>query len=261
MRLNLHALDRFSALSPGAERLEAGSLFRWRTSVPHPWFNGVICSGPPETNAAETARETLEYFRAHGVAAFTWWLAPGVRTADWSPVLLPLGYGFDERTPGMALDLADLRAPEPPGVEIRRVEDRETLGIWARTFAAGYGTPESFADPLFELYGSLLAPASPLRHFIAYRAREPVGTSSVFLGAGVAGIYDVATLPAARGQGIGSAATVAPLLEARDGGYRVGILQSSPMGLPVYERLGFRTVCAMEHYFWKAGAGGTPPEA
>lgn len=46
-----------------------------------------------------------------------------------------------------------------------------------------------------------------------------------------------------------------PLIEARAEGYAIGVLHASPMGLPLYERLGFRTVCRVEHFVWKAEAG------
>jgi predicted GNAT family acetyltransferase len=52
-----------------------------------------------------------------------------------------------------------------------------------------------------------------------------------------------------RGQGIGAAITLAPLLEARRLGYRIGALTASAMGYPVYVRLGFQEMCRIPVYF------------
>jgi hypothetical protein len=42
----------------------------------------------------------------------------------------------------------------------------------------------------------------PVRNYLGYFNGEPISTSTVFYSAGVAGIYDVATLPEARGRGL-----------------------------------------------------------
>ena len=55
----------------------------------------------------------------------------------------------------------------------------------------------------------------------------------------------VATLPEARGQGLGAHVTAEPLRRAQALGYRVGVLQSSDAGHPVYRRLGFQDVGAV----------------
>ena len=39
------------------------------------------------------------------------------------------------------------------------------------------------------------------------------------------------------------------MIESR--GYRGAILQASPMGKPVYEKIGFRQVCRMDQYLLK----------
>lgn len=78
---------------------------------------------------------------------------------------------------------------------------------------------------------------------------QPVTASVLYLAAGVAGLQSVATLPQARGKGFGAAISLQPMLDARAEGYRVGTLQASGMGYPVYLRLGFQVFCEFEMYF------------
>jgi ribosomal protein S18 acetylase RimI-like enzyme len=58
------------------------------------------------------------------------------------------------------------------------------------------------------------------------------------------------TIPEAQRQGIGSLMTAVPLREARSMGYRIGVLQSTKMGLNVYRRLGFQEYCTISIYLW-----------
>jgi GNAT superfamily N-acetyltransferase len=254
VKASLTGLNRFVSRSPRASVYEAPGFFRWRTAVPHAFFNGVVVAAPPDAEAEERARTAIDYFTSEGVAAITWWLEPGVPTEPWARLLLGMGFTLDSKLPGMAMALRDLsREERAPSLEIRRIGSSGELRTWTEVFVAGYELPGSCAPPLFDLYDDLHGPKSPLQSYLAYRDGVPVATASVFYGAGVAGIYDVATLPSARGQGIGAAVTLAPLLDARARGYAVGVLQSSERGLSVYERLGFRTVCQVEHFVWKAG--------
>jgi hypothetical protein len=75
-----------------------------------------------------------------------------------------------------------------------------------------------------------------------------VATSTLFLGVIAMGVHVVLTVEEARWRAIGAAMILAPLLEAREMGYRVGVLRSSYLGYPVYRRLGFREYCKIRVY-------------
>ena len=141
----------------------------------------------------------------------------------------------------MAVDLFDLNEeqPVPAGLTIERVEDTKSLTKWDYASIHGFGMPEIGINTWFDLFAGL-GFELPVRNYVGILNGEPVAASQLFLDAGVAGIYMVATIPEARGKGIGTAMTVRPLLEARAMGYRIGVLQSSLMAVDVYRRLGFR---------------------
>jgi GNAT superfamily N-acetyltransferase len=151
----------------------------------------------------------------------------------------------------MAVELAALSpaVPVPPGLIVEAVSDDAGLRDWTTVILAAFGIPASVEGALLNIDGRLgLKPQGPVRHYVARLAGQPVACSSSFLSDGVVGIYWVGTLEAARRQGLGSAMTLAALLEARTLGYQVGVLGSSRLGRSVYERLGFRQVCTTEVY-------------
>jgi GNAT superfamily N-acetyltransferase len=53
------------------------------------------------------------------------------------------------------------------------------------------------------------------------------------------GFYFVATDPGHRGKGLASRLMAVALADARERGFSTSSLQASPMGQPVYERLGY----------------------
>jgi ribosomal protein S18 acetylase RimI-like enzyme len=251
IKANLLAFLRSLNGSPGVEFSQQAGLIRWRTEIPHPWFNGVLSTRPATEDDSRAVQDALAYFSFHKVGSFTWWLDPGLPPENWARHLLAQGFYYDDNTPGMALDLAALPTlvQGPDGLVIRQVDNLQLLGEWARTFVAGYGLPEAWTTIFYDLFASLDSNL-PLRHYLGILDNQPVAASSLYLGAGVAGIYNVATLPEARGQGIGAALTLAPLQDARTMGYRAAILQSSELGYNVYQRLGFREMCRVDHFYW-----------
>ncbi len=156
----------------------------------------------------------------------------------------------------MAVDLLALNEDlqSPPGLTIDQVGDAETLKRFCYVAFSMFEWPGFAIDALLDYYVSVgLGAQSPRRYYMGWLKGEPVATSNLVLGAGVAGIYGVATIPDARRQGIGTAMTLTALREARALGYRVGVLFTGEKGTPpfrVYHRIGFREYCRLGHYVW-----------
>ncbi len=125
---------------------------------------------------------------------------------------------------------------------------------WWLASAAGFDQTPDRARPYHDVYAALgYDPASPFQHYTAYQNGVAVASSSLLRAAGLAGIYDVSTIPTVRRQGLAAAITWHTLREARAMGERVAALQSSPEGYRVYQRLGFREIYQQHNYAWRRG--------
>ena len=68
----------------------------------------------------------------------------------------------------------------------------------------------------------------------------------------VASVDAVATVPSARGKGIGATITIKLLLDAREDGYIYAVLFSTEMRKSVYQRIGFRMIdVSINRYLWR----------
>jgi GNAT superfamily N-acetyltransferase len=225
------------------------------TGIPDAFLNVVLRTQLPPDRAGAIIDEALAHFSAAGVQQLSWWAHDDTPAADLGPHLISRGLAFSEGGVAMAADL--LALPEgtsgPAGLTILPVEDHAALRAWSQLTCANFGIPEHGAQRCVELFADLGFDL-PIRSYLALLNGRAVGTSQLFLGAGVAGIYHVTCLPEVRGQGIGAALTLAPLRDARSMGYRTSILQASPMGYPVYRRLGFHAYGRLNSYLWERAA-------
>lgn len=235
---------------PGAELHEGPDMIWFVTDIPFAPFNEVLSAQLSADNVHARIEEALAPFRARRVPAL-WSVGPSTRPADLGSCLEAHGLASVGGMPGMAVDLEALSegAPPPPGLAIERVGDAPTLEKWRQAFAQGFGIPDFASRAFFDLCVSVgLGDRVPLRHYVGLWGGEPIASSTVFLGAGVAGVYHVGTIPRARRQGIGAAMTLAPLRDVRAIGYRVGTLYASQMGLNIYRRLGFEAYYELTQY-------------
>jgi len=145
--------------------------------------------GPERAEVAITESQNL--MRTSGVAG-SWHVGPSMRPTDLGTRLEAHGFeGGPE--PGMAADIRALPDVEAPtDVRISRVVTDTGLDAYEQVLSLGFGEGPPEAAWVREMYARIgLGDDVPWRHYVALAGGDPVACDSVFLAAGVAGLYFV----------------------------------------------------------------------
>jgi ribosomal protein S18 acetylase RimI-like enzyme len=239
---------------PCVETFAEPGLLGMMTDLPDPMLNAVYqATFPPEQAEVRSGVErVLHRYGSRGCLPMTWFVTPSTQPGDLGRYLEMYQFVHIGRTPGMAADLwAVEERPPPTGLVIEQVGNRAQLKQWLHPVTVSFELSQAAASSFFELFaGRGFGADVPWQLFVGLVEGQPVAASRLFCAAGVAGVYHVATVPAARRRGLGSALTLAAVRSARELGYRVGVLVSSSEGFGVYRRLGFRECCHADAYRW-----------
>jgi ribosomal protein S18 acetylase RimI-like enzyme len=269
---NLFDLFRaMSAALPGGELVETPSLSFHHTFPTNPMFKGVWATHLAADEVEEAIDQTIGWFRARSAPFFFWWAGSGTTPDDLGARLQARGLldmaeqqkelaaGIKQTAQGAPCMVADLSQMNeavleqtPTNFTIEEIGDEARLYGFKRVFVESYEIPDWAGQGWVDATLTIGIGKTPWRMFVGYLDGEPVATNMLFNSGGVASVYAVATLPAARGQGIGAAITLKSLLMARELGYRHGVLFSTEMGVRVYERIGFKlTPTRINRYLWR----------
>lgn len=219
---------------------------RWISlqSVPIPRFNHVACIRVAPSQRQALVAELGRYFSARSIAHPALLVTPATEPADLGEWLSEQGWTW-ESVPVMAW--AEQPLPVTRAVDVTEARPEE-LG---RVFALVQRVFFPSASALYlEVGRRSIWSASEIgmRHFIAWVDQVPVGAASLFCLGGLAGIYNMCTLPAYRSQGVASALLARLIQEAQEGGMEAIALVPTPAGRRLYERFGFRE-CFRERYY------------
>jgi GNAT superfamily N-acetyltransferase len=174
-----------------------------------------------------------------GVRAWTVWVPEDDREA--AALLEAAGHQLDATPMAMVCDLAGLPDPEA----VLDWDDRATPATVARVNDFAYG----FEEPTFGAAMTALPADLPLRLYQARVDGEPVSVLATLDDGDDCGIYLVATLKGHRGKGLSRRLLHVAIAQARDRGMRTSSLQATKLGYPVYERLGYESIC--ELHMWE----------
>jgi GNAT superfamily N-acetyltransferase len=242
-----------AGFAPGGEAVRCGESDACFTYLPIPLFNCVVRPRFSSESADAGIEAILAHAREHGVPML-WQVTPGSEPADLRTRLTTHGFVCHETVPGMAIDLDLL--PDvalPPDARVERVRDHDTLEAYVATAMAVFEIPAEMSQAVVRLFEGVAFDDPSVINYVARVDGQVVAISAANCRGGCVGIFNVATLPEFRGRGLGGALTAAPLREARERGYRIGVLTSSPMAFSTYRRLGFSQYCEFEYWAWPGG--------
>ena len=234
-------------------------------------FKGVWRTRFAPSKVDEAIDETIAWFKARQAPFFFWWTDADTQPANLGERLAARGlFSMEEQqkelahgivqtaagAPCMVADLDQMNQAAlnqtPPGFTIEEIRDEQSLHDFKKVFVEAYGIPEWAGQAWVDAALRVGIGRTPWKMYLGRLDGEPVATNMLFNGGGVASVYAVATVPSARGKGIGGAITLKPLLEAHTLGYRYAVLFSTEMGVHAYERIGFHlTEGRLNRYLWR----------
>jgi ribosomal protein S18 acetylase RimI-like enzyme len=217
---------------------------RWfATGVGYEGLNGVFVGPGTPAVPVEDALRTFQRTRVPAL----WHIGvdgdqpPAAEPIAWQP-----GVSWYEEEPLMVAPVGRYELPGVAGLSVFAVHDRPGVAEWVRVWSGRQGGAVFDAT-----VAARLGAGRAFTHLLAVLGGVPVGCAAVFTGPGSAGeVQHVVTTAGVRGRGVGTALTVAALRTMGARGCDTAVLTSSPDGLRLYQRLGFRAVGRIRRYLW-----------
>jgi GNAT superfamily N-acetyltransferase len=208
------------------------SGLRWQNSANQLWYHMPLDYHPSQIHDAE---KFYQQYDADFTINFTEPLMPEVGRS-----LAEHGYRERSSSPILWLDgRPTLHYINEKAQIVRVIDDRQHADLLQMMYDIFFVGPEVSRCIVQTDH---MLPESPMRHYLAYYDGMPVGCGSVSLSHDLAGLWSIGTLRNFRRMGIATALMGYILHEAALLGYTSSILLASPMGRPLYEEMGYRSI-------------------
>ena len=242
-----------STRAPRAARMETQGIKAGSTGEQVRLLNLALGSNfPPGTSDEAIAAdiEAVKSFFAARAAPWYWWLGPTPRPPDMAQRLERHGLAFDRPPlPALVAPLPSYGPALNPDANVWLASNRADLEAASTIRRIAFRFPDGVATDYFEAMASDWLGGDPARLYLACLGDgPPAAIGASIMGAGVPGVYVMATLPEWCRRGLGKAILARILADATAEGHELIVLTASRLGYLLYRQFGFEHVFDYEIY-------------
>jgi GNAT superfamily N-acetyltransferase len=236
-----------STRAPLAARFDGLGVTAGSSGLPVPLLNLALGSAyPPEASDAVINAEieaVKTFFAGRGVPWY-WWLGPHPCPSDMAGRLEQYGLAFDrDPLPALVAPLPAQCPPLNPDVQVWRAASRADLKAASTIRRIAFRFPEGVALDYFEAMADDWLNGDRARLYLARLPDgPPAAIGALIMGAGLPGVYVMATLPEWGHRGLGKAILARILSDATADEYSLIALTASRFGYPLYRQFGFKHI-------------------
>ena len=239
--------------SPAAARFDGMGTTASSSGIQVPLLNLALgCVYPKEASDASISAEIeqiKDFFACRNVLWY-WWLGPGANPSHLGQLLEQHGLHLRApELPALAVALPVQFPPISPDIQVWQAETLADLQSASYIRRIAFRFPEGVAMDYFEAMADDWLRGNPARLYLAGCDREhPAAIGALIQGAGMPGIYVMATLPEMSRKGLGKAILTTLLKQAQEDGHAMAALTASRFGYPLYQQFGFEHIYSYAIY-------------
>lgn len=236
-----------SSRAPGAATFQGEGIRASSTGLGVPLLNLALgYDYPPATDESAVVQdiEAVKAFFAERGVPWLWWIGPRPNRPAIEARLKRHGL-VSERPglPAMAATLTSERPPYPPSIITWEAETLEDLRAASHIRRVAFRFPQGQGQSYFENMPDSWLNNPQARLFLAgFSGDRPASIGALIYGAGLPGVYIMATLPDHGRRGLGKAILTRILDEAASGNPPFIVLTASRYGFPLYRQFGFQHI-------------------
>ncbi|PKM48912.1 MAG: hypothetical protein CVV02_18295 [Firmicutes bacterium HGW-Firmicutes-7] len=228
-----------------------GNSYNWVRGDEGNWPSGIFDINL-QVDSSNYMIKNIVMRMKEGLLPNTIMTGPSTMPKDYDTYFYEYGLKRKYEATGMAIDILNINSEYLSSIndiKVSVLEDEEFLFNWCKIVCIElFGKSEIKAIEDFYDLIKLTFSNDNFKCFVAKYKGEIIATSFLYVNKDIAGIYFVATDKAHQNRGIGKLITMAPLIFAKERGYRLAILQASPLGEIIYKKIGFKEYCRLGRY-------------